>query len=244
MNLQIRTLIIDSSQRNTIIYPSNNSWVYQLKDYKQIEQINLIGAIIANSQYIINPNNFVLTVNNGGTDYYFSITNGNYTPTSLASELQTRLNTNLFASVFTVNASTVTSKFTFTSTLPVIYKFGLNLSLGRVCGFNANTASTTSVVSTNNYQVNSTRYYKVIIDEINNTVDTNILPTNFTFLIPNNCNTGEFNYLNNLNNVNNKISVKQREFPSRFTFKIFDEDNFLVLLNGIEYIFTLEITFG
>jgi hypothetical protein len=235
------TIILDSSKRPAQ-YASNNKWAYDLKTvYQNIKEIKLIGAIIANSQYVINVNNKVITVNRSGTDYTFTLTESSYTPTSLATELQTQLNTNGFGGVFTVSANSATNKIRLQCTVAVIYKFALNASLGRILGFgNANTSATTDITSINCYQVTSTRYYKVLIKEISNDVDSNIQPLFFTFLIPNNVNSGEYNYLTNQNNINNVIHQVQQQNIAKLSIEIYDEDSQLIQLNGIDYLLMLE----
>ena len=204
------TIIIDSSQRASI-YTSNNRFVYPLKTvYQNIRRVKLIGTIIANSQYIINANNRTITVNRSGTDYTFNLTQGNYTPSALATELQTQLNTNVFGGAFAITQSSTTNKFRLQCTVAVTYKFASNPSLGRILGFGGtDTTATTDVYSTNCFQVNTTRFYKVLIKEIANDVDTNIQPLAFTFIIPNGVNSGEYNYLSPFNNINNDIDEPQ-----------------------------------
>lgn len=239
------TIIIDSSQRTTSVYPSNNKWIYNLKTvYQNVKEIKLIGAIIANSQYVINSNNNILTVNYSGTDYTFTIPVGNYTPSSLATQLQTTLNTNGFGATFTVTQSSTTYTFRLQCTLAVTYKFSLNTILGRILGFgSSNTASTTDVTGSNTYQVTSTRYYKIQIQEIANDIDSNIQPLFYTFLIMNNVNSGEYNYVNPSNNVNNNICQIQQQNITKLSISMYDEDNFLVNLNGNEYILILEFEY-
>jgi hypothetical protein len=244
MNTRSTTVVLDSSQRDAV-YLLNNKWQYNLQNvYEKVKKIKLIGAIIGNSEYIINTNNKVITVTYSGTSYNFTLTEGNYTPTALATELQTRLNTNSFGGVFTISANSSTNKFRFQCTVAVVYNFSSNTSLGRIFGFGAiDTSAVTDVTSTNAYQVNSTRYYKVIIREIGVDYDTNLKGQYFTFLIPNNVNSGEFNYVTPNNNINNVIERPQEQNIARFNLQVYNEDGYLVLLNGVDYLLMIELEY-
>ncbi len=240
-NIMKHIISLDSSQRDSI-YTNNNKWKYRLTSTLQnIKKVKLIGAIIANTQYIINANNKTLVLTVAAVDHTFNLTEGNYTPSSLASHIQTVLNTNAFASTFTITDNTITNKFRFQSTVGCIYKWASNSSLARIFGFNAsNTTTTTDITSTNCYLVSATRYYKIKIPEISNTIETNIQTNFYSFLIPNNCNSGEFNYLTKSNNINNVINTPQRDI-NFITIELYDEDNNRCELNGVDYTIMLQL---
>jgi hypothetical protein len=180
------TIVVDSSQRITPNDPNNRFTLTLKRMYKNVTNIKLIGAIIPNTQYVINANNKSITINSSGTDYSFNLTEGNYTPTSLATELQTQLNTNVFGGVFTVTQSNVTNKMRLQCTVAVTYKFASNASLGRIFGFgSSDTSATADITSPNCFQVTTTKYYKVLIRDFAQDADTNLKDINFTFLIPN-----------------------------------------------------------
>lgn len=234
-------VIIDSSARDIINYPINNSFVFKFnQSYPNIKKIKLLGGCFPNSQYIVNVNNKNLIVNNATIDYTFVIPEGNYTPVNLASQLQTTLNTNNFGVVFTVTSNYITNKFRFQSSSQVIYKFSTNLYLGTILGFTTDTILTNDVTSTNCYSVNSTRYYRVVISELTTNYVSNKQNNGLTFTIMNNVNSGEYNYINSSNNVNNNIILDQINI-SQLSICVYDEFNYKVLLNGIEFFLILQM---
>ena len=232
----MNTIVIDSSRR-TSNYPSNNQWTYKLDEsFKNIKSFKLNGCMIPNTQYLINSNNNSLVVTHLATDYTFTLTNGFYTPSTLATELQTQLNTNAFGATFTVTQSTVTNKYRLQCTASIIYKFASNTILGKILGFgSSDTASTADVYSTNVYNLGGVKYYRLEIEEANNQIVTNISTSKNQFIIPNNVNSGEYNYITNSNNIINNIENLQKDIL-KFTIKLYDDEDNFVDLNGADYL--------
>ena len=108
-------------------------------------------------------------------------------------------------------------------------------------GFSNNTTSTTDITSTNSYSVNTTRYYRVVFDEIATNYITNKQNNGLTFMIMNNVNSGEYNYINSSNNVNNNIVLDQTKNIAQFTVSVYDEFGYKVQLNGLDFILILEM---
>ena len=79
------------------------------------------------------------------------------------------------------------------------------------------------------------KYYKLDIQKANNLIDTNIETLNGSFVIPNNVNFGERNYITDNTNIINNIVNLQSEIK-KFTISLYDDNNNLVDLNGIDYI--------
>ena len=238
-------IIVDSSNRNKTLYPSNNSWTYtNNRTYKNPKEISLIGAIFPNSQYVINSNNYKFNVTSGATQYTANLTLGNYTPSSLATELQTDLNALAIPSTtFTVTVNTNNFTFTITSTAAVVYNFSQNTTLAAILGFpSTNSGSVSSITSSYAYNINTTRYYKVFIKELPTDYDTNI-NQNFNFIILNNSNSGGYTFLTNSNNVNNCLEISRDINLATLTIQMLDEFGNLVQLNGLDYILTLKIKY-
>lgn len=228
------TFLIDSSKRDQRLFQVNNDWIINFsQNYENIHKIKLLGGFLCNSQYIINANNKIITVNYLGVDYPLTLQEGNYTPITLSAQIQTTLNSNSFAGTFTITSTTLTTKLTFACNLPVIYRFSLNVSLGRITGFSStDTIATTNIIAPNVFQITTTRYYSVFMKEIKSGYDVSV--SNHTFLIPNNVNAGEFCFITPSTNINNSIDFPQGNIQ-RLSIKIYDEDGFLVLFNGAEY---------
>lgn len=101
---QRSVIVIDSKYRNTKIYDNPNDFIYNFpRKYTNIASIKLIGSIIPNTDSVIkqNPessrNNKVYWINQEDVDlefpiYSISLRPGNYTATSIVSELISQMN--------------------------------------------------------------------------------------------------------------------------------------------------------
>jgi hypothetical protein len=97
--------IIDSRDRNTILFPNPNKYNLKLDEpMKDVISVELLVKDFPFNRPLIHSNNNILHTSAG--DY--TITNGNYTGTELASELQTQ-------SGLTVTYNSITDKLTFTN---------------------------------------------------------------------------------------------------------------------------------
>jgi len=236
-------IIIDSSKRNQSIYPSNNNFVYNTnKQYINPSKIELLSAIIPNSQYVINSFNNLFNLTYSSTLYTAVIPPCNYTASSLALSLQTSLNGLSVPSTFTVTVNLNTMLFTITSTNPVVYNFSLNPILSQILGFGStNSSSVSTITSTNAFQVSTTRYWKLYIKEFDTNYDTNISGL-FNFIILNNVNNSDYLYMiKDINCVNNSHEINIRRNITTLSIELRDEWNNLVDLNGCNYLLILKI---
>jgi hypothetical protein len=98
--MKVYTLDIDSSERDPILYPGQNSYVIELKNpVYDIKKIKLLSAKIPYTQLLINNTNNTFSINN----YNFTLSERNYSNGyEIASELQTNLD------IQTSNISSVT----------------------------------------------------------------------------------------------------------------------------------------
>ena len=91
--MKVHTLDIDSSVRDVTLYPNANSYVVNLKTpIYNVSEFKLVSAIIPTTQLLICASNNTFTLDDGGNLYEISLPNGNYTITSLKTELQKQLN--------------------------------------------------------------------------------------------------------------------------------------------------------
>lgn len=114
---------------------------YDLRSYLDFENdesidyvtVTMPHVVMTNSNYIINDYNNTIIVNYGGVDYTYTILQGNYIKSTFTSYLQTSgaLPTNLF----TITSSSVTNKFTITTTTLFTTLYGV----GATWGFSAGT---------------------------------------------------------------------------------------------------------
>jgi hypothetical protein len=97
--LRYRQVNIDSRKRDTLLYPNANDFIYQFpKDFRNIYRVRLIGLEFPNSSpNIRSTNNKIYWINEedqylGFPLYNIEIPIGNYSLSSLQSEIQTTLN--------------------------------------------------------------------------------------------------------------------------------------------------------
>lgn len=239
-------VIIDSSKRNTAIYPSNNSWKYNCikNTYQNIKKVELVQAIIPNTQYIINSNNNVITITGNGQPYAGTIVNGNYTPSTLATAIATALNNNGSTLTYTCSVDTnISYLFTITSSNTVTLNFSKNTILGNILGFGVtDTTAGTTFTGTNVCSVNTTRFWKLSIEELGTNYETNI-PSLFTFIIPNNSTFGTITYykLSDGNFTMSYETTGAKDYITTLTFNLQDEWSYPANLEGKEYIIYLRI---
>ena len=92
--MSVHTLDIDSGERDPIAYPNPGDYVVELKNpIYNVSKISLVSARIHASQFLINDRNktfdFVVEQKNNCN---ITLTPGNYSGNSLATELQTKVN--------------------------------------------------------------------------------------------------------------------------------------------------------
>jgi hypothetical protein len=233
-------LEIDSEQRNKTIFPSSSDFVYRLKGVKQgVTEILLKCASIYNASYAVNNYNqsFVFTV--GATPYSISITKGNYTSDTLATEIQARLNAAGSTVTFVVTVNDSQSKFTIAGNGAFVLNFSSSPLCARLLGFSAiNTTASTSVISDKCFNISNTPYYYLSIPEVR-TMNEARAQQCFT-VIHNNVNTGSL------------LLWKPKDMPQSLgagmtidilTLRLYDSNANLVDLNGFEVYYEIELTY-
>ena len=85
-------MVIDSRDREIQHYDENNYLIHLDNPIRNIYSIELLNAIIPNSDYIINLSNNVLNFQENNNDYSLTIPVGNYSLTELGNTLQVKLN--------------------------------------------------------------------------------------------------------------------------------------------------------
>ena len=88
-------LIVDSRDRDTSSYSNPNSYRVQLPDtYQNITSIELIGAEIPKTQYVINTSNNTIHYHDGTGNDTVVVSSGTYTITDLISKINTGFDDN------------------------------------------------------------------------------------------------------------------------------------------------------
>ena len=137
--MKVHTLDIDSSERDTSVYPNANSYVIHLKNpIYDVSEISLVSARIATPQLITCGTNKTFGVNGN----VFSLGETNYTNgTELASDLETLLappDSNISSVVFDTDTNALTFSNVGTSnTFTFEFYDGIN-------GYSSNTSPTTT----------------------------------------------------------------------------------------------------
>ena len=113
--IKTKDLLIDSRDRNYDNYNSNNYIIDLTSEIKNIFSIELINAIVPNSEYIVNLNNNILHIEEtSGNIIEVEIPIGNYTKVELAQAIRDALNSNLSLSstynVLTEDVSIILNK--------------------------------------------------------------------------------------------------------------------------------------
>ena len=135
-NLRITRIVVDSRARNRTIFPSPNSYDFDFDDdINDVVSATLKIADIPMPLYLINSYFNKLVVNIGGVDYTVELSNGDYTATEIATELQTKTST-VTGSTVTVSYITRTDNFKFVMAQPFTLKFkGYSNPLNQLLGF-------------------------------------------------------------------------------------------------------------
>ena len=102
-------LLIDSKDRDITLFKENKYQIDLDEPIHNVFSIELLNAIIPNSDYIINNSNNLLHFEENNTEQYITIPIGNYTLSELGLEIQTILN-NIGTSLYSVSTSNIYSK--------------------------------------------------------------------------------------------------------------------------------------
>jgi hypothetical protein len=140
--MNVHNLTIDSSQRDTTLYPHANSYVITLKNpIYDVSEINLLSGRIPTPQTLICETNNTFTFNNGGQDSDITLPDGNYTLTQLKNQIDSNLSSLLNTLSVTLNATnktfTIADSFSPPATKILKFKSGTN-------GYNSNTSPLTT----------------------------------------------------------------------------------------------------
>ena len=128
MNDKILLLHSDKSNDNNFTLDNSIEGVYRL-----------ISFVATNNIYNVNDNNNKIYVNENGTNYTITLTNGYYDSTDFQTNISTAMN-GVLTGTIGVSYDDNTRKYTITNTLPMYFTFGSNTtnSARKLLGFNAN----------------------------------------------------------------------------------------------------------
>lgn len=122
-NKRRSTIVIDSRDRNTYIFPTPAKYEIDLdEDIQDVIAAELCFADVPLSAYLVNENNNKLHVNFNSAHFIVLVPQGDYTPVTLAASLRDAINNTVGSAAFKVEydsqkdnfAFSCTSQFTFT----------------------------------------------------------------------------------------------------------------------------------
>lgn len=146
-NKKYTRIVVDSKDRNKSLFPNPNQYEVVLDDdINDVVSAQLVSADVPFTSYLINDIFNQLNVTIDGTTSIVTLTTGDYSPTELASHLQTKLNT-LSSNNFTVSYDVAKDNFRFRSKNPFILDFSNKNSLSMLLGFDNNTSYSSSISS-------------------------------------------------------------------------------------------------
>ena len=246
-------LIIDSKDRNYDNYPEPNNYIIDLNTiYKDIISIELISTIVPRSQYIINNSNNTIHFNEGGDDLVATITEGNYTISTLMSALKTAMEL-VGGLTYTFTENTLTNKITISAsgTYSLLFNGGTETyldstrtvykenSIGSILGYKRTDLSgSTSYTGQNQYNINGENYLLMEIkdlENLNGSVVGNTIGNNFCKIILN-VENNENKYFTNLQDyLCKKYFDPLLHKLSQLNIKFYTYNGSLYDFNGLEH---------
>jgi len=208
---------IDSKDKST--YETIDNFRYKLDYvYKEINLVSLTDFICYNTIYTVNNNNNTFTLTYLTTDYTITLTNGFYSPGTLATEIKTKMDASGSTLVFTVTNPSLTSKFTISSSA----NFGLTFTDHELLGFTSNKTGASTYTSDVCYKLTGAPYLILTIEELDN----------IEIMIPMNASQGSMVYYEQrrINPLKNTI----KKNIDKLSIKITDNNKKAVDFNGLD----------
>lgn len=159
--IQEYTFMVDSRERQNYSSTNANSYTIQFdKPFKNIVSLELLTTELPITQYVVNDYNNKLKIDSTT----ITITNGNYTSTELAAEIENKIQADTSDANYYVSVNDITMKFTiYYDGVSPTNDFTLDLSvdntIAKVIGFNA-TSQTGAITYTsqNTYDLFGEKY--------------------------------------------------------------------------------------
>ena len=126
---------IISLQSFNKIHGTTDNFICDFNNISNIHWFAIQDIHILLSHYQIDASNNVLTFNEGGGNLTATLKDGNYTASSIASELKTKLDA-AGGQVYTVTTDSINGKITISAAANFSLLWSLNPSLAKTLGFN------------------------------------------------------------------------------------------------------------
>ena len=184
-----------------------------------------------NNLYNVNDTNNKIYINENGTDYTITLTNGYYDANDLKTHLQTQI-TSVISGTMTVSTNSNTNKFTFSNTITFYFTFGTNTtnSARKLIGMNAVDGTTATTQTSNNpIDLNTRKSIFVEICEDNNRDIVGINYFQQSFLINGEGGFGDIMRYKNTDNFNQFVKFRNTK---TLEFSFHDINNNSIDLNS------------
>ena len=162
--IQEHTFMVDSRERKDYSTTNSNSYTIQFdKPFKNIVSLELLTTELPITQYVVNDYNNQLKINSTT----ITITNGNYTSTELAAEIEDQIQTDMSDLNYSVSANDITMKFTIAhSSTNFTLDLSVDNTIAKVIGFTASSQTgALTYTSQNTYDLFGEKY---IVMHVNN----------------------------------------------------------------------------
>jgi len=229
-------LIIDSNNRDKTIYPGSNKFRYNIIRQYQLNSVRLESAQIMSSDYVINSHNNTLSITLSSVVYVCTLRKGTWSASDYATILQTDLNDGGKwdtdpTLTFTVAYDSNTNKYTIGSSSAININYQISSKLASKLGYShVQTNSSTSHVSDKRAQFFNSRYYNIVIPQLQRESTEGMRRQAFA-RVYNNVNPNELiNYHEYFyKNITHKFNNEQS--PDEIDVEVYDENNDLVVLD-------------
>jgi hypothetical protein len=243
-------VIVDSKNRLDPVTETATNFTISFNNsipVERIVEIEIESVQIPYSFYAINSNNNVLSIDGGTGVLDVTIAEGNYTASSLITELENEISTQAGQNV-TITFSTQTYKYTFSTggSFDILsIEDNTNSTLAPLIGFNTTTtigASTTADSAINisgpNYLIIESEFLTKYVQ--NRVLYSDISYSNVFWSIPLQVSPGDvlINTPGFSARLNRKISISQDDI---IDFQLKDDNKNLIDLNGLEWSIQLKL---
>ena len=239
-------LNIDSNSRDKSLYPNPANFIFNLNtEYKNIKSMKITSFELPNNfyQFSSSRNNLSFKVETSHNDTVL-ISEGNYTPSTLVSHIQSKFNliNTQRSKDLAISLDSITNKVTITCSSSITLDFSGNtdyLNLGQHLGFTQNTYTGTSITGENIINLDNEKYIYLNIGDITNVYDKNVNNVFSKITLDTDKNT---NLFVDRDTYASKIKIFRKPYNiSKLTIKLVDYIGNTIDLQGQDFSFSLEI---
>ena len=228
-------LLLDTKNRDSGSISNSRFNIQKIANVKSIE---VLDVHLFNTEYTIRNSNRTIFWNDG-VDRQANISKAQYDGTTLASAVQTALNS--VGSGYTVSYNEDTLKITISNASAFVLKTGTTTnSIWTTLGFNTGTDSSSATSHTGDNVIKLTsKYYYITSNIVDSTHINDDLPDNILLVLGNNQNFG-----NLLTRDSPQIIPSADTTIDRIALKLYNDSDEFVETNGIDYSILLRFKRG